>query len=529
MSALVCKSNQMSSEIIEFITKKDNTFSISKNVLDKYPNALSACARFNEANEIEIECPFHIFKYIIELLKTGECDLLLIEKLNYKKDLLEWCKLYCLNKYTPFLNGYINQLNDIPPEYLKIYQEEFNVRKNFNKEDGDYLLISVYEKYCDESSIPLIDDSLFKSDKTFNMQPYYTITSFYYKNVPKDCEYQCFVDNDTFKNRFHYNSYNLFLNFSNELWENIVIAGGFISDCINPRKKRNTWENTKSINTNDIDIFLYDLNEKECEQKIKLLIKTIYRYFSNDLDHTKRNPTVIWRTKDTISIGVQYGYKSCIIQIIYSRLYTSISEILLGFDIDSCCCAYNGKDVYILPKTEFAYKHCVNITGVDSTRFSNSYTNRLIKYNFDKGFSIYVPGFKQELLKNLDVNQHKLEGFAKIYKMKHNKKIFSSYKIKNTNQNNYEHIKIPKNEPLSFLENICIFNPPPKMKTCQFVFIKTSKIKSRDLDKLCDNIIDFRNIYNMKTLNKHTNYILIHLIHLNILKIKIYQIIHMKN
>lgn len=494
MSTAACESIQMSAKKIKFIAKKANDLSISKNLLDIYPNALSAFAKFNNADEIELECPFQIFIYIIELFETGECDLQLIEKFSYKKELIEWCNLYCLNHFIPYLSGYSNQLNDIPPEYLEIYQQEFNIRKNFNKEDGDKLLINVYAKYYNESCIPLINDSLFKSDKAFNISPYYRIKK----------DFKCFVDMQTFENRFHYNSYNLFLNFSDELWENIVIAGGFISDCINPRKIGNPWQHENNINPNDIDIFLYGLNEKECEQKIKLLIKAIYIYFSHDLDNTKINPSVIWRTKDTISIGVQYSYRRCIIQIIYSRLYKSISEILLGFDIDSCCCAYNGKDVFILPKTEFAYKHCVNIAGIDTTRFSNSYTNRLIKYNNDKGFAPYVPGFRQELMKNLDsINYNKLEGFAKIYILYRNKQMYSSYKIRdNTNQNNYEHIKVPKNYPLGFLENICIFNKPKNMKVYPFVFIRTVTIKTSEIDFMINKIIDFRNIYNMKSINK---------------------------
>ena len=72
---------------------------------------------------MELECPFQIFIYIIELFETGECDLQLIEKFSYKKELIEWCNLYCLNHFIPYLSGYSNQLNDIPPEYLEIYQQ----------------------------------------------------------------------------------------------------------------------------------------------------------------------------------------------------------------------------------------------------------------------------------------------------------------------------------------------------------------------------------------------------------------------
>ena len=71
--------------------------------------------------------------------------------------------------------------------------------------------------------------------------------TFYYKDYKNKEDLKCFVDKQTFENRFHHNSYNLFLNFSDELWENIVIAGGFVSDCINPRKKIIGKENQISI------------------------------------------------------------------------------------------------------------------------------------------------------------------------------------------------------------------------------------------------------------------------------------------
>ena len=45
---------------IQFIVKKEDTFTISKKLLDKYPNALSAFAKFNKANEIEIRWFFFL-------------------------------------------------------------------------------------------------------------------------------------------------------------------------------------------------------------------------------------------------------------------------------------------------------------------------------------------------------------------------------------------------------------------------------------------------------------------------------------
>ena len=40
------------------------------------------------------------------------------------------------------------------------------------------------------------------------------------------------------------------------------------------------------------------------------------------------------------------------------------------------------------------------------------------------------------------------------------------------------------------------------MKVFPFVFIKTNTIKSSEIDKLSDKIIDFRNIYNPKEMKE---------------------------
>lgn len=70
------------------------------------------------------------------------------------------------------------------------------------------------------------------------------------------------------------------------------------------------------------------------------------------------------------------------------RIYSSISEILTGFDVDCSCAAYDGKQVYASPRAIAAYMTQVNT--VDLTRRSPSYENRLSKYA-RRGFEVYWP------------------------------------------------------------------------------------------------------------------------------------------
>lgn len=63
------------------------------------------------------------------------------------------------------------------------------------------------------------------------------------------------------------------------------------------------------------------------------------------------------------------------IQIVL-RCYQSPNEVLLGFDIDSCCFGYDGKKVYGLPRAIRSVMTATNL--VDPTRQSKTYESRYI-------------------------------------------------------------------------------------------------------------------------------------------------------
>lgn len=80
------------------------------------------------------------------------------------------------------------------------------------------------------------------------------------------------------------------------------------------------------------------------------------------------------------------------IQIIL-RLYSSPSEILVGFDIDACAVGFNGSDVFACPRA-FISLVTQSVT-VDMSRRSPSYEMRLAKYA-TRGFEIFVPDLRRE-------------------------------------------------------------------------------------------------------------------------------------
>ena len=62
----------------------------------------------------------------------------------------------------------------------------------------------------------------------------------------------------------------------------------------------------------------------------------------------------------------------------------------MGFDIDSCCAAYDGTRLLCLPRFRRAVNSSLNL--VDPSRRSPSYESRLRKYAL-RGFAVSVPGY----------------------------------------------------------------------------------------------------------------------------------------
>jgi len=128
----------------------------------------------------------------------------------------------------------------------------------------------------------------------------------------------------------------------------LIIAGGSVSD-----KK-----------FGDIDLFLVTQNENEAKSIIEDVLNTLYN--EGELRQT------IIRTKYTITV-----IKDINIQIIL-RLYNSIAQILVNFDVDVICCAYDGFEFYC--NERFLRAKINNEIIVDPECQSQTYGVRLKKY-----------------------------------------------------------------------------------------------------------------------------------------------------
>ncbi len=152
-------------------------------------------------------------------------------------------------------------------------------------------------------------------------------------------------------------------------WDNIIIAGGSLVNIIT--------KSTEKIS--DVDMFVYGLDAKSAKKKVDHVINAI-KQKSTDMNYETR----VYMNKNVINIYVFDKKKLLQIQIIL-RLYDTLAQVLVGFDVDCCCIAFNGTNLLVTQRGLNAIKYRVNVANL--SRRSPSYENRLIKYSF-RGFDV---------------------------------------------------------------------------------------------------------------------------------------------
>ena len=187
--------------------------------------------------------------------------------------------------------------------------------------------------------------------------------------------------------------------------KNVVIAGSFALE---------TYLDRASTNYNDVDLFIHSCNIKTAKRIIKDFIKSSDKVFY---------------TENAISIKTTFGK----VQFIF-RLYSSQSQIIHGFDIDSSCILLDlqTQKYYATKRCYYALKYKINTINFD--RLSPSYEYRMIKY-FIKGFDMFIP--REDLLVNFDFKEKPI-GAGIIMKYLITKKILlniSDYCIDTNNTN----------------------------------------------------------------------------------------------
>ena len=205
-------------------------------------------------------------------------------------------------------------------------------------------------------------------------------------------------------------------------WSNVLAAGGACTACLLPvdeQTRRAAWfdpeypweekrfqancaeknkgsrvkklysekdllkfeKRSKSHKSRDIDLFLYGLNMEQAVEKIKQIHEAI--------TETSRRPPLVVINGHAVTFYREFPHRS--IQVV-SRLYKSPSEVLLGFDVDSCCVGFDGEKVLCAPRTIRAFNTRCNV--VDMSRRSLTYESRLFKYA-KRNFAVVVPNIER--------------------------------------------------------------------------------------------------------------------------------------
>ncbi|KAF7337713.1 Ankyrin repeat protein [Mycena sanguinolenta] len=196
-------------------------------------------------------------------------------------------------------------------------------------------------------------------------------------------------------------------------WNNVVAAGGAVMACLQPLPpaiKELSYDSPVKLRyerkypSADIDLFLWGLSLEETVGKIKQIYEAVREAIPLEVKLT------CVRTRNTVSIHSQYPYRP--VQIIL-RQYSSPAQVVVGFDVDSCCCLYDGSRVYASPRAIVAMMRQANT--IDPSLCSSSYELRLAKYT-TRDFEIYYPNLRRDDVDPKIYERHdaNLEGLARL-------------------------------------------------------------------------------------------------------------------
>ncbi|KAK6512296.1 hypothetical protein TWF481_001186 [Arthrobotrys musiformis] len=227
------------------------------------------------------------------------------------------------------------------------------------------------------------------------------------KTRKKDGE-RAIVDFDEFKTNFTLFSEGALQNLD---WTNVIAAGSSVLTPLLPvpeehgqtKRSLRDWYHDKLAPSSDVDLFIYGTKDEEVAIKRMESIEATIR------DNLLWETSSI-RTKNTVTIISQYPNRH--VQIVL-RLYSSISEILTGFDVNCACVAYDGSQVYANPRAIASWM--LQCNDVDITRRSPSYEFRLGKYR-KRGFEVYYPALAREKIDPTIYERsiNRLKGLAKL-------------------------------------------------------------------------------------------------------------------
>jgi len=196
--------------------------------------------------------------------------------------------------------------------------------------------------------------------------------------------------------------------------EKVIIAGGSVLQAltVGDGMRPSVWWD----GMNDVDIFLY----VETAEEATRISRRIFVALAVDGENWQiiRTSGVITMLRTDLSDWDDWKVEQKI-QIIL-RLYHSPTEVLVHFDCDSCCCCYDGREVWVAPRGLRALKTGINtLNPLHAYPQKASYELRLAKYAH-RGFAVALPGFDKKRLDDDTISNlpfEDLKGLARLLKV----------------------------------------------------------------------------------------------------------------
>lgn len=198
------------------------------------------------------------------------------------------------------------------------------------------------------------------------------------------------VSTNKFYENFDLTSGNLFLCVD---WRNMVVAGGSITAL-------STKSEISDNDFSDFDIFFYGLTPRECNRKLIELYNSFKQVHSDIL---------VVRTSRTITFCFGRGRRY--IQVI-TNVYDTVQSVLNNFDVNCCCVAFDGEQIYTI---ERGYKAIMRRANTfDLSCGSYAYEYRLAKYGY-RGYVLEYQYDNNKVDNNIYSRDNKqLHGLAKL-------------------------------------------------------------------------------------------------------------------
>jgi hypothetical protein len=171
----------------------------------------------------------------------------------------------------------------------------------------------------------------------------------------------------------------------NLLGKNMVLAGGSVLGL------------NDGFGYKDFDFFIIEENAQNAMNIIKNMYdKCISLIGDNSVEISQSSCAITVKF-----IRSNYCINQLIIQIILAH-YSSIDALFDQFDLDCCCCAYDGENMYVSPRCAKLYN------TVDMKRINTDYANRLYKY-YLRGIPIQMQKYNiNDIVNHCETGWHKL-------------------------------------------------------------------------------------------------------------------------